>query len=547
MKKLVLCALLAAALALVCGAAGADTMEQTALKGTVLVSFEFPDGTNQTTLGMVAGEAGQESCYVLLDDWYYTDQTGVTEANTINVISPIDYAYYPVKGTRSMTDSRLMLLVTEEPIAQSQAFRFADPDACKVGDSVYSVEMLVTGDDIGAMKADRGTVTAIEPWGDTYSDVFLNIHLEENSGGKAYNVVFNRDGLAVGFNYDCSLDEMFQRAFDVRTITEALDVFGVPVTVGGGSGGASLSTLIGGLSRMLTQNQSVIWADEAFGSMVEAALGHIPTPKELAAVDMLALLGTEARVGGDMPESLAKCDQGQVQSLEDLKYFTGLKTLWVISEPVSDLSPVADLTGLEFLAACYCQVDDISPLSGLADLLEIYLYDNQITDLSPLSGLKKLDSLGVGVNSVSDLSPVSGLTTLTFLRAHGNRISDISPVSGLTLLEDLVLADNQVEDISPVSGLTNLTTLRLGENRIRDITPLAGLTALTELSLYENEISDISALSGLTGLTELDLADNDITGIGVISGLTALEWLDISGNAIDDYSPAAFVKEVVRD
>ena len=555
MKKWLIAAAAALCLALLCGAAGADIQDD-ALRATAIVVFGFPDGSSQTTLGMMVGEAGQESACVLLDDWYYTDQTGVTESSDIQIISPVDFSYYTVRGTRSLTDSRLLLLVADTPVKGSRAMAFAPAGQIQPGDEVKSVEMLLSGDDSGSMQVDKGTVEAIEPWGNGYSDVFLNIRLQENSGTKGYTLVLDQNDAVVGFNYDVSLDDMFQRAFDGATLTSALDVFGVPFTVqeagaappaDTGSTGSALGAFFSGLGRITGGGHTVSWSDPALGGMVEKALGHKPTPDELSRVEALYLLGPDAQLDGDMPEDLSQCDQGPVKSLDDLKYFPNLQTLWITSNDIADLTPVSALSRLTFLSVCYGQVADVSPLSGLTSLEEVYLYDNSIEDISPLSGLTRLTCLGLGVNSIRDISPLSGLTALEFLRIHSNAISDITPLSGLTRLEDLVLAGNEITDLSPLSGLTGLFVLRIGNNRITSLAPISGLTRLEELSLYKNQVSDLTPIAGLTELTSLDIESNRITDIGVLAGLTKLEWIDISGNQITDESPVDFVKEVIRD
>jgi hypothetical protein len=119
----------------------------------------------------------------------------------------------------------------------------------------------------------------------------------------------------------------------------------------------------------------------------------------------------------------------------------------------------------------------------------LYLVSNQISDITPLSGLTNLEWLGLDFNQISDITPLSGLTNLEVLGLGGNQISDITPLSGLTNLGWLYLFSNQISDIVSLVGLTNLRLLDLNNNQISDLTPLSGLTNLSMLFLWSNQIT----------------------------------------------------------
>ena len=239
----------------------------------------------------------------------------------------------------------------------------------------------------------------------------------------------------------------------------------------------------------------------------------------------------------------------QISDISALAGLTSLTDLRLHGNQISDIGALAGLTNLERLFLSRNQISDISVLAGLTNLTELYLSGNQISDISALAGLTQLPALYLGGNQISDISVLAGLTQLPVLYLGGNQISDISALAGLTSLTDLHLNDNQISDISALAGLTSLTALYLNDNQISDISALAGLTSLTTLRLYNNstagnnnQISDISALAGLTQLRDLSLSFNQIRDMGALEGLTSLRSLSIRGNPISDYEPLRRLK-----
>ena len=226
----------------------------------------------------------------------------------------------------------------------------------------------------------------------------------------------------------------------------------------------------------------------------------------------------------------------QITDISFLSGLTGLQTLYLRSNQITDISFLSGLTGLQTLDLSSNQITDISFLSGLTGLQTLDLSSNQITDISFLSGLTGLQTLDLSSNQITDISFLSGLTGLQTLYLRSNKITDYSFLSGLTGLQTLDLRSNQITDYSFLSGLTGLQTLYLRSNQITDYSFLSGLTGLHTLDLSSNQITDISFLSGLTGLQTLDLRYNQITDISFLSGLTGLQTLDLRSNKITDIS-----------
>ena len=211
--------------------------------------------------------------------------------------------------------------------------------------------------------------------------------------------------------------------------------------------------------------------------------------------------------------------------------------MWISGNPISNLSPLAQLTNFIGLGAWETSISDLSPLTGLTKLRWLDFGRTPVSDLSPLAGITSLEKLTFYACGIKDISPVAGLTGLTHLAVGGNReISDASPVSGLINLEHLDFHHDSISDLSPLSELSKLKFLSLYDNRlIFNVSPLSGLTSLTSLHLHRNIISDISPLAGLINLEILILRDNLISDISSLDRLlehTHIDWLDNPGASV---------------
>ena len=132
-------------------------------------------------------------------------------------------------------------------------------------------------------------------------------------------------------------------------------------------------------------------------------------------------------------------------------------------------SNIISLTGLE-------SAINLTTLTfGSMQIRGVWVNSNSITDISPLAGLTNLTSLNLQSNSITDISPLKGLTKLTQLYLGGNTITDLSALEGLSNLTTLYLWGNSITDVSSLEGLINLTRLDIGENPIQNTSPLCTL------------------------------------------------------------------------
>ena len=97
------------------------------------------------------------------------------------------------------------------------------------------------------------------------------------------------------------------------------------------------------------------------------------------------------------------------------------------------VSPQRDLTcglvsGLAELVAQRAGITSLVGIQNLTSLTGLFLLENPISDISALSGLTSLTILYLRGNSITDISALSGLTSLRFIDLDNNSISDIQPL-----------------------------------------------------------------------------------------------------------------------
>ena len=127
-------------------------------------------------------------------------------------------------------------------------------------------------------------------------------------------------------------------------------------------------------------------------------------------------------------------EKREITSLIGLEYATNLTFALLEGNPISDVSPLADLVELRILNMAGCQISDIRPLANLTCLESLHLHSNQIEDITPLANLTKLTDLWLVDNQITDVRSLEKLTLLEELRIHRNLIVDYSPLRTLSLV-----------------------------------------------------------------------------------------------------------------
>ena len=218
-----------------------------------------------------------------------------------------------------------------------------------------------------------------------------------------------------------------------------------------------------------------------------------------------------------------------ISDVTPLAGLTKLTDLDLSNNLVSNLTPLAKLTNLTSLSIIGGKVANLTPLANLTKLKTLWLYGNQFSDLTPLAKLTNLTKLDVGSNkNLSNLAPVAKLPNLAELDASGTNVSNLTPLTSLTKLTHLEFSGNNLSNLTQLAKLTNLTYLYVGSNNFSDLTPLAGLTKLTTLSVGSNKnLSNLAPLAKLTNLTSLYASFTNVADLTPLASLTKLTYLDV--------------------
>jgi hypothetical protein len=146
---------------------------------------------------------------------------------------------------------------------------------------------------------------------------------------------------------------------------------------------------------------------------------------------------------------------------------------------VLDLSPIGKLSTLSVVRFDINAVQDITVLGSLT-FQTLFLYSETLSDLSPLAKVTGVESALVRGKSITDVAPLA-----TALSAAGAKvlitktsISDVSPLAALTNVRGLSLPDNLITDISPLVNLPTITLLQVEGNPLQCPTQMVHIQAL---------------------------------------------------------------------
>ena len=168
----------------------------------------------------------------------------------------------------------------------------------------------------------------------------------------------------------------------------------------------------------------------------EDAAAWMPDPNLRAVVREILDIPDDVPLTQSDMKRLTELDaeKREIASLIGLEYATNLTFALLEGNPISDVSPLANLVQLRMLNMAGCQISDIRPLANLTCLESLYLHSNQIEDITPLANLTRLTDLWLTDNHIADVRPLEKLTLLEELRIHRNLIVDHSPLDALFLV-----------------------------------------------------------------------------------------------------------------
>lgn len=223
-----------------------------------------------------------------------------------------------------------------------------------------------------------------------------------------------------------------------------------------------------------------------------------------------------------------------VTTLEDLKYFTGLKELDAQGCTIEDYSPLAYVPDLEILnlAGNLVSAETLEHIGQLTKLKDLNLSGCAISSVSSLSELVNLENLDLSDNSVRDVTPLADMNGLIRLNLRANAISTLEPIAGLSTLQEFNIAYNSITSLAPVQNSMNMQVLHAENNKLLSVGALGHMADLSIVVLSNNQLEDISALTNCTRVTELYVANNFLTSMDCIGKMPQLQILDCNHNQI---------------
>ncbi len=153
----------------------------------------------------------------------------------------------------------------------------------------------------------------------------------------------------------------------------------------------------------------------------------------------------EGEITGELASELnhLDCPTAGIETIDGLEHFTGLQSISLWENNISDISPLADLTDIEWLELGANEIDDLSPLAELTGLTRLGLSSNEIDNIDDLAQLTAMQWLHLDGNDITNADALSEMNDLTWLTIEHNDIEDDSVLDAIEDGGADVYAQNQ--------------------------------------------------------------------------------------------------------
>ena len=258
----------------------------------------------------------------------------------------------------------------------------------------------------------------------------------------------------------------------------------------------------------LPQSTTVVFENDIFERAARdytgIADGDIAV-SDLAGLHELYIVGDEYYFEDPTASLLLRAtlpQQGTIRSLDDLKYFTGLETLWIRNQQLSSLESLPALN-IERLDISNCRVASLQGISNLPKLRELTTDGCPLGDLGDINRCLQLRSVSFIGTNISDFSIMKPLTKLTEAAVSNCTIDELRPVlrhSGLTSLAcyDCDLRGSFFKSFDRERGIVSLTLENCKLDSANNLHEFKGLTEMYIIDSGENldwsELADIDTL-----------------------------------------------------